>query len=156
MTEVRARGLLYTQSASYTCEPRCCFQIRFARRHVIAMEVALRSLANVRELLNILDEMESTQFSSFLDSWRERMYRAIDYHPATVDEVAYFDTYDPWECRKIDHHTATNRASATRAFPEDMPFGWCHQKIDIKRTTRDESSDLNGYVWVTDSLPRMN
>lgn len=37
-----------------------------------------------------------------------------------------------------------------------MTFGWCHEENGIERTSRNESHDFNGYVRVTDNLPRMN
>lgn len=69
-----------------------------------------------------------------------------------MDEGAY---YDPWERRKIDANAAVNRASATCVVPEGMSFGLVHEDEDVERTPRDESRDFNGYVRVTETLPRM-
>lgn len=91
------------------------------------MKVPLGSRANVSELMELLDVIESTQFSSLPDSWSERSSRVVDYHPCQVDEGAYFVLYDPWMHRKTDQHIDTNRASATRVITDDMPFGWIHE-----------------------------
>lgn len=92
------------------------------------MEVALGSLSNVRELLGLLEVIESAQFSSLPQAWRKRTYRAINYHPGPVDGGADFVFYDVWEGMKIDHHSATNLASAIRVVPEDILFGLCHEE----------------------------
>lgn len=120
------------------------------------MEVALGSRVNARGLLELLDVNESTKFLSLLDTWGERSYRVIDYHSGPVDEGADFLFYDPSERRRIDQHTASNRASATRVVHEDMLFGWCNEENDTESTPPDESRGFYGYVVVTESLTRMN
>lgn len=81
---------------------------------------------------------------------------AIHYHRIPVNESVDFVFWDPWEHRKIDQITVTNYISATRAVTNDMPFWWVHEDHDIERTPSDESCDNNGYIWVNDSLLRMN
>lgn len=100
---------------------------RFALQLGIAMEVALGSRANGRVLFQLLDVIESTQFSLFPDTWRERTYREIYNHPVLMDEGAKSVSYDPWGRRKVDPHTASNHSSANRVVPKDMPFGWAHE-----------------------------
>lgn len=86
--------------------------------------------------------IDSTQFSSNPDILRERTYRAIDNDPVIVDKGADFGFYDHFERKKIDHHTVTNRASATGVILGEIPSGWCHEKIEIERTLHVESSDF--------------
>ena len=55
--------------------------IRFARELGMNMEIPLGSTANVRELLEMLDVIESTRFEALPSSWNEPVSRSIDYRP---------------------------------------------------------------------------
>lgn len=55
--------------------------IAFARELWLAMEVLLGSIANVREVLELRDVIEATEFDLLPDQWRHRQPQAIDYHP---------------------------------------------------------------------------
>lgn len=120
------------------------------------MEVALCSRPNVRESLELLEMMESIQFSSLSDIWRKRTHIEIDYHPVPVNEISDFGSHDPCERRKIDHHTTTNHVRTISVVPKDISFGWCHEKNDIECTASDKWGDFNGYVSMTYYLPQMN
>lgn len=51
---------------------------KLAHQLEMAMEVSLSSRANVCELLELVDVIESTQVSSLPDTWRKRTYQTID------------------------------------------------------------------------------
>lgn len=46
----------------------------------MCMSVALGSCANVREVLELMEVIESTRFTVLPNSWRERTSRPLDYH----------------------------------------------------------------------------
>ena len=55
--------------------------IRLARELGMGMAVTLGSATNVRELLEMLDIIDSTRLESLQESWSERVSRSVDYHP---------------------------------------------------------------------------
>lgn len=91
----------------------------------MAMEVALVSRAKVREVLAMLDVIESTQFPGLPRLWHDRKSRAVDYHPGSTDDGADWVYYNPWERRrKITSRVAVSRANATRLISDDFVIGW--------------------------------
>lgn len=74
-------ALLFSEYDEFTFSYAPPDVIKFARQLGMAMEVALGSRAKVQKLLELLDVIESTELSSQPDTWPERTYRAIDYHP---------------------------------------------------------------------------
>lgn len=70
--------------------------IKFTRQFIMAMKVSLGSHSNVRKLLELLNVIEATHFSTLPDTWRKRTYRAIDCHPGPVKEGADFVFYEAW------------------------------------------------------------
>lgn len=107
----------------------------------MAMEVTLCSHANVLEVINLVDVIESTQCWSLPNSWRERLHRTLDYHPDTVEESAVFVFYDPWMRRKIDQHAETNRATVTFVAPDELLFGLVHKDRGVERRPFNVSGD---------------
>lgn len=59
--------------------------IVYAHELGFEMEVPLESRTNVRELLDFLDVIEATDFTTVPEQWRERASRAIDYHPSRTE-----------------------------------------------------------------------
>lgn len=72
----------------------------------MAMEVALGSRPNVREVLEMLEKIESTRFQDLPDGWIGRTLRVGDYNPGRTRRGAYFVFYKPWLRRIIDSQTA--------------------------------------------------
>lgn len=60
------------------------------------MEVALDSDAKVREVLEMLEIIDSTRFQDLPDAWRDRKIRSIDYHSGPIGRGADYVYYDPW------------------------------------------------------------
>ena len=58
--------------------------IRLAPELGVNMAIPLGSAANVRELLKMLDVIQSTQLEALQSSWNERISRSIDYHPGAA------------------------------------------------------------------------
>jgi hypothetical protein len=114
-----------------------------ARKLGMAMSVALGSEANVAELMELLEVIESTRFEDVPVSWSARTHRAVDYHPGRLGDGGDFVFYDPWERRKIDPATAESRVAATRVLPMNVAVGWCHNEIPGERSPRDVSRDYD-------------
>lgn len=49
------------------------------------MEVALGSRANVREVLEFLEIIESTRFQDLPENWPNRTTRSVDYQPGLTE-----------------------------------------------------------------------
>lgn len=79
-------ALLYSAYAEYVLLFVPPDGIKFPRQPGMSTEVELGSRANSRLLLEILDVIESTQYSLVPGTWCEPRYRSIYYHPGPVDE----------------------------------------------------------------------
>lgn len=64
--------------------------ITFAHPFGMDMEVILGSCANIREVMDLIDYIESTLFSTLPDKWRESSHPAIDYKPGTEEKCENF------------------------------------------------------------------
>lgn len=104
------------------------------------MGIALGSRANVRELFEILEVIDSTRFGT-LPSSRERTVRAVDYHPGRTSTGEDFVYYDPWTSINIYEQSASSRTAATRVVPEDVPIYLVHVDNKTSQTLRNTSSD---------------
>lgn len=80
----------------------------------MAIEVSLGSNASVRELLELLEVIESTRLQDSPETWRDRTSRSINYHRGRSEHGGDFCYYDQWSLQKIDQQTANYRAAATR------------------------------------------
>lgn len=76
--------------------------IRFARQLGMVMEVALGSRANICEVMEMLDVLESTRFQSLPGAWSDRTSRSIQYYPGPTGRWADYVLNDPWIRHKID------------------------------------------------------
>ena len=107
------------------------------------MAVPLGSAANVREILEMLDVIESTRFESLPGSWSERVSRSVDYHPGRSGPGGDFFYYEPFELRKVSEPVALSRAASARTCPINLLPGWVHNDGDTERTPRDARLDFN-------------
>lgn len=60
------------------------------------MEVPLRSCTNVREVLEMSDIIESTQFRDLPALWRDQMILPIYFHCGPIGSGEYYVYYEPW------------------------------------------------------------
>lgn len=100
------------------------------------MKVALGSLANVREVLELLEVIEHTNFETITDTWRERQSRAIDYHLGRTGRGADYVYYDPCRRQKIDELSACTLTDATGVVTDGLDCGWVHPKEDTERNSK--------------------
>lgn len=84
------------------------------------MEVYLRSHANVRDVLELLNVTEHTRFDTIPEAWLQRQSRAIDYHPGATGHWGDYIYYDPRRRQKIDDTLARGRVEEMRVIPEDL------------------------------------
>lgn len=116
--------------------------IAFARRLCMDMAVVLGSRGNECELLEMLSIIESTQFETLPNAWRDSTTRSVDYHTCRTGPGGDFLYYDPWLRRKVDKPTAMSHAAATRVVPDDVQLGWVHVEDDTIRAPRDTTRDF--------------
>lgn len=111
------------------------------------MEVELWSRANVREVLEMLDIIETTRLEDLPDTWRDRTWRPDDHHPGRTGRGGDSVHYDPWSTQKIDEQTASSRAVTTCVLTDDFPLGWVHDDKDVERTHLKTSRDYIRYAF---------
>lgn len=103
------------------------------------MKFALGSHANVREVLDLLDVIEATTLDNIPETWRQRQFHAIDYHPGRTGHGGDYIYYGLCRRQKIDETPARARAEATRGMPDDLGSGCVRRDEDVERTLRDYS-----------------
>lgn len=130
--------------------------VALACRLCMVVEVPIGSRVNVRDLLELLKAIYSTQFSLLPTVWRDCTYRAVDYNPGPVDEGAHFVFFETWHSGKVDEKTAGSRALATRVAYYEVPYGFLEVKEDVERMPSDECSDHNAYVQVEEGMAQYN
>lgn len=125
------------------CRPT---SLRFGGALGVGMSVALWSNANIREVLELLDDIEETRFEQLPQLWQRRSHRAINYHPGRKGPRADCVYYEPFKRQKLCRHAAEARASAARFVTEYLATGWSHDDKDFERTPRDVSCDCVSYA----------
>lgn len=111
------------------------------------MKVPLSSRTFVRELLEFLDVIESTDLTAMPEQWRDRQSRTIDYHQVGTEHCGYFFYYDAFRRQKIDETTVRARSAATWVIPDHLDCGWVYVEEEIARTPRDDKRHYHLVYW---------
>ena len=116
--------------------------IRFAPELGIDMAVPLVSTAIIRDLLNMLEVIESTRVDILPSSCTERVLRPIEYNSGGAGPCGEFFYCDSFERRKISDPVTRSLVAAMYTCPMNVFPGWVHNVSDVERTTRDSRRDF--------------
>lgn len=122
--------------------------VAFSRERGFSIKVPLRSRANVREVLELLDVIEATDFTPLPEQWCDRQLPGIDYHPGRTTRGGDFVYYNPWRRHKMDGLSARMSADSPRILPDDLKSGLVNPEEDVERTPHDDIRDYHpSYGW---------
>lgn len=97
--------------------------IGFARDLGMGMKVTLGSHTNVREVMELLEIIESTDFTTLPEVWRDRNPRPVDFHRGGTGRCGDYLYYDTFRRQEIDATTASSRVAATQVVRDDVDYG---------------------------------
>lgn len=117
--------------------------IAFAQELGFVIEVPVGYSTNIRQVLDLLDIIEATDFTTLQEQCRDRQSLVIYYHTGRTIREGDCVFYDPCRGHKIDERSARMPADATRIISDDLECGWVHTMEDVEWTLHKDTRDYH-------------